>query len=79
MDRKNNGELMEMLSLKKTLYEMAEANEVHVVRKDNDNILKRALMREVSGHRKVGRPKQTWRREVEENGLKCFVFPSLNV
>ena len=47
VDRKNTEELMEMLSLKKTLDRMAKANGVrwygHVIKKD-DNILKKAVM-----------------------------------
>ena len=41
----------------------------YVVRRDDDNILKRAVMFEVNGQRKQGRPKQTWR-QVEENVKK---------
>ena len=37
-------------------------------------MLKKAMMQEVNGERKRGRPKQTWRRQVEESvkevGLK---------
>ena len=77
MDRKNMKELMEMLCLKKTLDRMAKANGVrwngHVIRRDDDNILK-AMMMEVNGKRKRGRPKMTWRRQWEESlkkvGLK---------
>ena len=36
------------------------------VRRDDGNILKKALMLKVNGQRKRGRPKQTWRRQVEE-------------
>ena len=57
---------------------MAKANGVrcngHVVKRDDDNVLKRALILEVNGQRKRGRPKQTWRRRVEKsvkkNGLE---------
>ena len=56
MDRKNMEELMEMLVLKETLDRMAKANGVrwcgHVVRRDDDNILKKAMMLEVNGKRK---------------------------
>ena len=40
-----------------------------MVRKDDDNILK-AMMMEVNGQQKRGRPKMTWRRQVEENAKK---------
>ena len=45
-----------------------------MIRRDDDNILKKAVMLEVNGKRKRGRPKMTWRKLVEENvkevGLK---------
>ena len=73
-DRKNTEELMEMLGLKKTLDRMAKANEVrwygHVIREEDDNILKKAMMMEVNGQRKRGRPKMTWKRQVEESVKK---------
>ena len=64
MDRKKTKDLMEMY-LKETLDRMAKANGVrwhgHVIRRDDDNILK-AMMMEVNGKRKRGQPKLTWRR-----------------
>ena len=39
----------------------------HVVRRDDESILKKATMFEVNGPRKRGRPKQTWKKQVEEN------------
>ena len=66
VDRKNTEELMEMLGLKKTLDRVAKANVVrwygHVIRREDDNILKKAIMMEVNGQRKRGRPKMTWKR-----------------
>ena len=38
-----------------------------MVRRDYDNVLKKALMLEVYGQRNRGRPKQIWRRQVEWN------------
>ena len=78
VDRKNMEELMEMLGLKETLDRMAKANGVrwygHVIRRDDNNILKKAMMLEVNGKRKRGRPAMTWRKQVEESvrevGLK---------
>ena len=71
VDRKNNEELMEMLGLEETLDEMAKVNRVlwyeHVVSKDDDNVLKKALMLEVNGQRNREKPKQIWRRQVEVN------------
>ena len=67
-----------MLGLKETLDGMAKANGLrwygHVIRRNNNNILKKAMILEVNGKRKRGRPKMTWRRQVEESvekvGLK---------
>ena len=81
VDRKNMEELMEMLGLKETLDRMAKANGVswygHVIRRDDDNILKKAMMVEVNGQRKRGRPKMTCRRQVKESvkkvGLKIEI------
>ena len=74
VDRKNTDELMEMLCLKKTLDRMAKANGVrwygHVIRREDDNILKKAMIMEVNGQRKRGRPKVTWKRQVEESVKK---------
>ena len=53
VDRKNTLELMEMLGLRKTLDRMAKANVLrwygHVIRREDDNILKKAIMMEVNG------------------------------
>ena len=74
MDRKNMEKLMELFGLKETLNRMAKANGVkwhgHVIRRDDDNILKKAMMLKVNGQRKRGRPKITWRRQVEERVKK---------
>ena len=47
---------------------MAQVNGVrwsgHVVRRDEESILKKAMMLQVNGQRKVRRPKQTWKRQV---------------
>ena len=63
VNRKKMEELMETLGLKETLNRMAKANGVrwcgHVIRRDGDNILKKAMMMEVNGKRKRGRPKIT--------------------
>ena len=78
VDRKNMEELMKMLGLKETLDRMAKANAVRwyrrVIGRDDNNILKKAMMLEVNEKRKRGRPKMTRRRQVEESvekvGLK---------
>ena len=73
-ERKNSEKLMEMLGLKKSLEKLAKANGIHwyghVLRKEEDNILRRALEFSVSGQRKRGRPKKTWRRQVEEEARR---------
>ena len=65
---------MEMLSLKKTLDRMAKANAVrwyaHVIRREDDNILKKSMMMKVNGQRKRGRPKNDMEEEVEESVKK---------
>ena len=52
VNRKNMEELMEMLGLKEKLDRMAKANGVrwygHVTRRDDDNILKKAMMLKVN-------------------------------
>ena len=69
VDRKNTEDLMKMLGLKETLDKMAQSNGVrwygHVVRRDEENILK-AMMLQVNGQRKRGRLKQTWKRQIVE-------------
>ena len=55
VDRKNMEELMEMLGLKETLDRMAKANGVrsygNAIRRDDDNMLKKAMMLEVNEQR----------------------------
>ena len=45
----------------------------HVLRKEDENVIVKALNFEVSGSRGRGRPKQTWKKQVEnemkKNGL----------
>ena len=38
-----------------------------MVRRDEESILKKAMMLQVNGQRMRGRPKQTWKRQVEES------------
>ena len=53
VDRKNSEELMEMLGLKETLDEITKVNGVmwyrHMVSRDDESILRRAMMLEVNG------------------------------
>ena len=66
VDRQNMEEPMEMVGLKETLDRMAKANGIrwyeHVTRRDDDNMLKKAMMLEVNWRRKRERPKMTRRR-----------------
>ena len=61
---------MEMFGLKETVVHMAKANGVrwygHVLRRDNGHVLKKALEFKVKGKRKQGRPRKTWKRQVEK-------------
>ena len=65
---------MDMLGLKETINRLATANGVrwygHVLRRDDDSVLRVALNLEVSGKRKRGRPKKTWKKQVEEETEK---------
>ena len=69
---------MSLLGLKDTLDGLARASGVrwygHVLRRDNGDVLRRALDFEVAGRRGRGRPNMTWKRQVEEHtnqvGLK---------
>ena len=70
MDKKNTEDLMDMLGLKETVDRLAKANGVrwygHVLRREKDDVLRKALALEVDGLRRRGRPKKTWKKQVEE-------------
>ena len=61
LDGRNSEELMDMLGMKESLDRMAKASSIrwfgHVLRKEDKNVMVKALKFEVSGSR--GRPKQT--------------------
>ena len=67
----------DMLGIKESLDRMAKASSMrwysHVLRKEDDNVIVKALNFEVSGSRGRGRPKQRWKKQVEneitKNGL----------
>ena len=63
-----------ILGLKETIDRLATANGVrwygHVLRRDDDSVLRVALNLEVTGKRKRGRPKKTWKKQVEEEREK---------
>ena len=70
MEKKRREDQMEMLGLKETVVQMAKANGVrwygHVLRRDDGHVLGKALEFEVKGKRKRGRPKKTWKTQVEK-------------
>ena len=74
VDRKTTEEQMDMLGLKETIDQLAIANGDrrygHVLRRDDDSVLRVALDLEVSGKRKRGQPKKTWKKQVDEETEK---------
>ena len=65
---------MLMLDLNDTVDQLAIAISlcwyVHVLRRVDGHMMRRALYFEVEGQRKKGRPKRTWKKEVEEESVK---------
>ena len=63
-------DLVEMLGLEEGLDQLAKANAVrwygHVLRRDGDHVLRKALEFSVGGTRKRGRPRKMWKHVVEE-------------
>ena len=61
-----------MLGIKESFDRMAEASSrrwySHVLRKEDENVMVKALKLEVTGGR--GRPKQTWKKQVENKMKK---------
>ena len=74
LERKTTEEQMDKLGLKETIDRLAAANGIrcneHVPRRDDNSILRVAPNLEVSGKRKRGRPKKTWKKQVEEETEK---------
>ena len=76
VDRKTTEEQIDMLGLKETIDWLATANRIrcygHVglLRRVDDSVLRVALNLEVSGKRKRGRPKKTWKKQVKEKTEK---------
>ena len=70
MEKKRTDDLMEMLGLKEAAVQIAKANGVrlygYVLKRDDGHILRKALEFEVRGKRKRGRPKKTWKTQVEK-------------
>ena len=74
LDKKRAEDLRGMLGIEVSVEQLAKANGVrwygHVLRRDGDHALRRALEFQVNGARKRGRPKMTWKRQVEEETQK---------
>ena len=73
-DRKRSTDLMFMLGLKEIIDLLAMSNVVcwygQVLRREDGHIIRRALDFEVEGQRKKGRPKRTWKKQIEEESMK---------
>ena len=69
-DRRRHEKLMKLLGLNESLKCMARANGVrwydHVLRREEEHVLRRALDFRVEGLKKKGRSKKTWMKQVEE-------------
>ena len=65
---------MDMLGLKETIDRLATVNGVrwyrHVLKRNDDSVLRVVLDFEVSCKRKRRRPKKTWKKQVEEETEK---------
>ena len=62
------------VGLCETVDQLAMANSIcwygHVLRRDDGHVLRRALDFEVEGQMKIGRPKWTCKKQVEEESVK---------
>ena len=74
LDKKSTIDLMQMLDLNETIDQLARANTVcwygHVLRKDKNNFLRRALDIKVKWTRKKVRPMKTRLRAVADQSRK---------
>ena len=74
VDKKSTRDQLQMFDLNEATDELAKSNSVrsygHVLRKDKNNLLRRALDFEVKGSRKRGRPKKIWLTAVVEQSRK---------
>ena len=73
-DKKRSTDLIFMLGLNETIDQLAMATSVHwygqVLRREDGHVLRRVIDIEVEGQTKKGRPKRTWKRQVEEESVK---------
>ena len=67
-------DFMFMLGFTEAIDQLAMAYSVcwcgHVLRREDNHVLRRALYFEVEGQWKKWRPKRTWKKQVEEEGVK---------
>ena len=70
MEKKRTEDLIEMLGLKETLVQVANANGMrwygHVLRRDDGHVLRKALEFEVKDKMKQGQLKKMWKMQVEK-------------
>ena len=80
MDKKSINDLMQMLDFNETIDLLVKANSVHwyghVLRKDKNNFMRRALDLNVDGTMKRGRSKKTWLKVVVERSKKVGLIVS---
>ena len=73
-DRKRSMDLMFILGLKETIDQLSTVNSFlwygHVLRREDGHVLRRTLDFEVEGQRKIGSPRWTWKKKVEEESVK---------
>ena len=76
-------DLIFMLGLNETMDQLAMANTVrwygHALRKGDGHVLRWTFDFEVEGQRKKGRPRRTWKKQVEEGSVKVIVVREGNV
>ena len=69
VDKRNAEELLDMLGLKEAVDKLAKTNGVrwygHVLRQPEKDVLMKAILYEVDGKRKQGRPKMKWRKQIK--------------
>ena len=73
-DRKISTDLMFMLGLMEAMDQLAMASSVcwygHVLRKEDGHVFRKTSDFDFEGQRKKGRPKRTWKLQVEEESVK---------
>ena len=66
--------MMLMLGFTESTYQLALENSVclygNVMRREDGNVLRRALNLDIVGQKKKGRPKSTWNKQVRKKALR---------